>query len=123
MHTLELMIAIVSAMTGAGIGIATFRSKIRKENSEAVAKMIEAKTSLMEFTEKMDIRMASYVEQLQMTRQRMLEMEERHIEEIRSHRSRAEEALAEFQRLKEEWEEHKKECPIFIRENNNNHET
>lgn len=119
LDVIELIIAIVSSIVGAAIGIATFRAKVRRENSEAIAKMIEAKTSLMEFTEKMDVRMASYVEQLQMTRQKMLEMEERHVEEIRSHRSNAEEAILEFQRLAAEWEQHKKECPIFLRDINN----
>lgn len=116
-HTLNLislLIAIVSAFVGAAVAVATLRSKIKKEQSEAVARILETKVSLMEFTEKMDVRMASYVEQLQMTRQKMLEMEERHIDEIRTHRSRAEEALREFQRLQEEWERHKTECPIFI---------
>lgn len=117
-HTLNiasLIIAITSAMIGALVTIVTVRSKIRKEHSEAVAKVIEAKTSLMEFTEKMDTRMAGYVEQLQMTRQKMLEMEERHMDELRSERKKTEDAISEIMRLRIEWERHKAECPVFLK--------
>ena len=69
----------------------------------------------MEFTEKMDTRMAGYVEQLQMTRQKMLEMEERHMDELRSERKKTEDAISEIMRLRIEWERHKAECPVFLK--------
>lgn len=110
---INLIVAVISAVGGAVLAIATMRSKIKKEQSEAIEKVIQAKTSLMEFTAIMDNRMAGYVEQLQMTRQKMLEMEERHVQELRNERNKTEEALAEIVRLQAEWEQHKKDCPIF----------
>jgi len=119
-NIIEAALGVVfSGGVGAVIAIVTLKAKIKKANSEAIEEVLKAKTSLMEFTEVMDVRMAKYVNDLQISRDNIFKMQTRHIKELEAERAKAELALEELEILRDEWEKHKLKCPLFQNRNTN----